>query len=99
MANYTPITGSAKQPPNPPFLRDMQPGGSEGSFFAWDRVSGFMWIWTKVRRRSYICSRGMEHRRYWRTHWEQGAYDYVACDHEVQVEVADKTVLAYLAER
>jgi hypothetical protein len=70
----------------------MQPGGGTGSFLAWDQT-GVMWIWAGVRRRIYVCSFGIEHRRYWRTHWQQGRNDYVACDHEVnthRIEAANQ---------
>ena len=55
--------------------------------FAWDTETGLFWIWVPSRIRTYVCSVGVSHRAYWRTHWRQGRDDFVACEHEVEVLV------------
>jgi hypothetical protein len=58
---------------------DVMPNGERTGWDAQHR----MWIDTPVRRRSYICSRGVEHRRYWRLFYRHG--DDFACEHEVEL--------------
>lgn len=76
-----PITADEKRPPYTPIMGrpDVL---TPGERVTWDQ-NYRMWIMTAVRRRSYICSKGEEHRSYYRTHWQQGREDWVACEHEV----------------
>lgn len=80
MADYTPIVHPDKKPPYAPRLS--QEDGFDIDRLAWDQ-SHQMWINPGVRRRTYVCSKGIEHHVYWRTIWRQGREDYVACEHEV----------------
>lgn len=78
-----PIGPLEKRPPYTPIFRDNEM--VHLGRITYDQ-NWRMWIKTDVRRRSYICSQGVEHTSYYRTHWRQGREDWVACEHEVEHE-------------
>lgn len=91
MPDYRPFVAAPDSARPKLFLGRIQTGvfaGLHASRLAWDvRTQTGMWVEAPGRKRLYVCSAGVTHRRYWRRFQKGGGYpiDMRCEEHEVEL--------------